>query len=327
MGRPSLTKTEDGRLRVTRRFKVERADQTDPATLETAVFDAYLTADVKYTNCLLIKQYASDAADQKAEVVLTQVFEQIGASPVQFGGFAVGDISGAFTGTHASTFIYVAGTTKPARSFTYQYILKGDATLVATNWLPSNDSLPAAGGGTGIPIRYYVGGRIVTQGAIYSIISRTYYELPATFAFPRADTYSFEGKLGANGNIPIVTQPPQTKQTTLEIRESYSLGPVNPDALTWEVLSWATGGLAYRPAVNNPSGVDGYQGFSFSNVIGTVTIAQTNGYFLGIKVTNVTGTVESNPNTYPTGKKLIYSRPVRWAGQIWKTTNIYVTYP
>lgn len=323
MGRPVITKTEDGRKRVTRRFDVV-ANATDPATLETQVFDAYLTADLKYTDCLLVSQYTGPSSDQKVEVVLTQVFEQIGATPVQFGGVSVGDISGAFTGTHESTFIYVNGTTKPARSFTYQYILSGDATITAANWLASNAILAASGE---LPNRYYVGGRIVTQGAIYSIISRTYYELPATFAFPRADSYSFEGKIGASGNIPVITQPPQTKQTTLEIREYYSLGPVTPDALTWEPLSWAAGEIAYRPAVNNTGGVDGYQGFSFSNCIGTVTISQTNGYFLGIKVTNVTGTVASNPGTYPTGQKLIYSRPVRWAGQIWKKTNIYVTYP
>lgn len=275
--------------------------------------------------------YDRDAVLDRVEMVdqgilrtITRYYLQATDTPEQIGDVRVDDIEGAFVGTHASTYIYVAGQTKSARQFTYQYLVKSDGTVLSAQWLALNTSLAAGGG---LPARYYVGGRVVRKGTSSSVIERVYFEKPDTYSYPRADSHFFEGKIGVNGNIPVMTKPPQTRVTTKRIQESYHLGPVDPDALTWEPLAWASGSVQYIPALNNPSNFEGTQGFSFSGCIGRVTLAQIHGYFQGKKVTSVVGLVESEPTDYPTGEELIRSEPVRWAGQIWKKTNVYVTYP
>ena len=268
-------------------------------------------------------------SDNGAIRTINRSYLQANATPAQIGDVSESEIAGAFIGTDETSHAYVDGKTKAARSWTYQYIVAGDGTNVNTNWLALNATLAASGD---LPTRYFIHGRVVRQGIVNSVISRTYYEKPDTYSYPRADTYNFPGQVGLNGNIPIVSKLPATRETTLRVEESYFIGPTTRDTLTFEVTQWAQGTITYRPALNNPSNLDGYKQYTFSNCIGTATISQSNGYFLGKQVTAVTGTIDSvwtihTTENYPTGEKLIHSRPVRWAGQMWKKTNTYVTFP
>lgn len=322
-GRPAFSKTDDGRIRLTRRYEL-RSDALEPSTLNTLVFLPEGTPDEKYTNCVLVDHYVTPAPSQGVEHELVRIFEELGDTPVRLGGTITGNIPGAYIGTHGITHEYLAGYTKPARSFTYRYIAKGDISGINAQWLALNSTLAAAGD---LPERYLVSESSQSKGMVHTIFSRTYYELPDPYAYPRADSYPFPGKIGFNGNIPIITQLPQTKQTTLRVLEQYYIGPVTRDALGFEPIKWSCGTITYRPALNNPGNYDGYKDFSFSNCIGEAAIAQTNGYFLGKAVNVVSGTISSDPSLYPTGEKLISSRPIQWHGQIWKKVNLFVTFP
>ena len=321
-GRPSFTKTDDGRLRFTRRYNI-RSDELEPATINTLVFLPLGTADDKYTNCVLVDHFVTASPSQGVEHDLVRVFEELSDTPVQLGGVQVSAIGGAFIGTHATTFAYVDGQTKPARSFTYRYIVKGDVAGINAQWLALNVTLAAT---ATLPLRYLVSESAVSKGLEHTIFTRTYYEKPDTYAYPRADSYTFPGKIGFDGRNPKVTQPPQTKQTTKTITESYHIGPVVRDSLGFEVLAWATGSVSYVPTNNNPSGYTGYKAYSFAGCIGSVSCAGSNGFFLGKEVDSMAGTISSNPSTYPTGLTVIGSSPSRWAGQIWKKTNTSVTF-
>ncbi len=314
MGRPSLTKTEDSRLRVTRRYKVERADQTDPATLNTVVFDPYLTADVKYTNCLLVRQYTSEASDQKAEVVLTQVFEEISATPVRFGGVdaRMAD-SRAFVDTDVNGAV-VSGT-RFAREWTVRYIMAGDGTVTDGNWLAVNET-KTFGSRTG----YLTATSLVLKGVIYSIIARVYNELPSKLVYDRPTRYSFPGTLGISNGVPI-GEPGTTRQVAMEIEETYHIGEVSAQALQYEPLRWASGSVDFTTAGN-----DGSKAFSFSGCIGSLSIAASNVYFAGYLCTTLAGVIESYPATYPSGKKRIASDARPWRGDLWKRTNHYITF-
>lgn len=315
VGKLRISTSEDGQDTIQADFIQFSAGTYNRGTIGTDAPPGYTDTAV------LSRVSATDDGDLRR---ITRQYIKASATPAQIGDVVVNDIPGAFVGTHVSTFEYVGGTTKPARSFTYQYIVTGDGTAVAANWFALNATLAASGD---LPTRYYVGGQIVRRGLGYTIISRMYYELPSTFSYPRADSYFFPGKVGFDVNIPIVTQEPQTKETTLEIRELYFVGPTTRDALEFEALRWASGSVTYIPETDNPSNLEGKKAYSFSGCLCNVSIAASGGYFLGKKVTSVAGTIDSDPATYPTGKKLIASKPVRWAGQLWKKTNVYVTFP
>lgn len=317
-GRPSLTKTDDGRLRVVRRYNV-RADALELATIDTLVFHEYGTADGKYTNCILIDHYVTAATAQGVEHELVRVFEEIGNTPVQLGGVSsrMAD-SRAFVGTDEDGKV-VVGATRFAREWTVRYIVKGDSTIIDGNWLAVN-ATKSFGSRTG----YFTGTSTTTKGSIYSTIGRVYTECPDRLVFDRPDRYTFPSKIGLDGPEPCITEPQTTRTVDLEIEETYHVGEVAKQTIEWEVLYWARGTITFTPTGESISGVKSYV---FDGAIGTATISASNRIFNGYKCSTIAGTISSSPDTYPTGKKRIASIPRPWKGDIWKRTNVYVTFP
>ncbi len=317
MGRPSLTLTDDSRLRVTRRFRLN-ADSTEPAVLNSRVFDAYLTADVKYTNTALVDQYTSGAPDQGVEVILTQVFEQITGTATRVGDIVASQAgAGAYVDTDAGGKIVSA--TRFAREWSVRYVLTGDVGTGDGAWHAVSSTL-AFGSRTG----YLTGTTAIAKANGYSLVVRRYNEIPSTYIYPRAGQYTFPGKLGYSTDMGVYrSEPSTTRQVTFEIEETYHLGEVSPLSIQYEPIYWAEGVLSYTRA----TGESGAKAYNFTGVIGSRSVSLTNKVFDGALCSTVSGTVASSPSTYPTGKKRIASRPSPWRGDIWKRVNTYVTFP
>ena len=313
-GRPRVGKTEDGRLRVARYYDV-RADAIEPAVINAKVFDAWLVPDAKYTNCLLVDQYTTGAPDQGVEVVLTQIFEQMtsGVSRVGDIGSRMADAR-AYVGTDASG--KLTGSTRWAREWTVRYVTSTDVTVSDGLWHAVSTSM-AFGSRTG----YLTGTSVLGKGQGFTLLVRTYNELPSKYTYPRADRYFFPGGLGVSNGMPIGFAG-VTRQTTLDVEETYHLGEVDPQAIEFEVLSWASGHVNFTSG-----GVDGSKAFNFTGSIGSISTAASDVWFNGLLCSSLSGTIESNPSAYPTGKKRIGSVVNAWRGDIWRRDNIYVTFP
>jgi hypothetical protein len=317
IGRPRLTKTEDGRLRVTRRFSV-RADSTDPANLDTRVFDAYLTADVKYTSCLLVQQYTSEAPDQSVEVVLVQVFEQITGTATRVGDIQAGIASPrAFVDTNGSGVIVAA--TRFAREWSVNYVLTGDVSASDGAWLAVSATLLF-----GLRTGYLTSTSVLAKANGYSLVRRVYTEQPSKLVYGQRGQYTFPALLGYDSDLgPYIAAPSTTREVTFSIEETYHVGEPSATALGYEPIYWAQGIVNYTRS----TGEEGAKAFNFPGAIGNVTISMSNRVFAGYLCSSVAGTVASSPTTYPTGAKIISSRISPWRGDIWIRRNVSVTFP
>lgn len=221
----------------------------------------------------------------------------------------------AFTGTSSGA---VISTTKFAREFTVRYIVAGDGTA-AVNWHAVSSVLVIDGTNT-----YLTGTHVVYRGIAHTTIARVYSELPSTLIYDRQGQYTLPAKLGYSTRMGVyVSKPSTTRQVTFEIEDTYAVGELAAQSLEYEPIHWAEGVLNYTRA----TGEEGAKAFNFPGAIGSWSVSMTNKIFAGYLCSTVTGTIASDPATYPTGKKRISSRCSPWRGDIWKRTNVFYTFP
>lgn len=213
----------------------------------------------------------------------------------------------------------VAGTTLFSREWTVRFLVAGDASIGDTHWFSVSASRSF-----GSRVGKLTNTRIERQGLGYSIIVRVYTEIPDRLVRHVRDNYTFPGELGLDGPEPYVSKPSTTRETTIEVEEIYYDGEPAPQTLEFEVLWWAQGSINFTPKGGTETGSKPY---SFPGVIGSVTITLNDRYFNGYLCAVLAGVIESNPTDYPSGRKRISSRPAPWRGDIWKLTNLYVTFP
>lgn len=247
-----------------------------------------------------------------------RIYIEATSTPAQIGDVMASQAGGrAFVGTDANG--KVISSTRFARQWTVRYVVKGDATNIDGQWLAVNSTL-AFGTRTG----YLTGTSIVRQGVSFSIIARTYNELPDRLVYDTQRRYFFPGKLGFANAEPLVSEPGVTRWATIEVEETYHVGEVAAQALEFEVLYWAQGAMDFTVAATDDEGTKPY---TFPGCIGEVAISASNRLFDGVLCSSIVGGVSSNPSTYPSGKKRITSRPFPWKGDIWIRRNEYVTFP
>lgn len=223
----------------------------------------------------------------------------------------------AFVGTAGG--LIVSGT-KFAKQWTVRFLVAGDVTTVNTQW--NNVSETKA---FGLFTGYLTDTAIERVGLAYCIIVRVYNEIPHEYRWKQRQRFTFPGKLAYSSSLgPYVSQPSTTRETSIEIRDTYQVGEVAASTLTYEPIWWAQGYVSYTRA----SGESGGRAYQFSGVMGSVSIGITNKLFEGALCTTVSGTIESNPAAYPTsGAKLFSSIVTRWRGNIWRKRDSYVTFP
>lgn len=321
-GRPRLTLTEDNRLRVTRFFEV-RAENLEPAVLQSRVFDAYLTADSKYTDCVLVDQFTSPAADQTVEVTLTQVFEQITGTETRVGSIQV-RAAGGHTYVNTTAAGLIQASTKFAREWVANYVVTGDAAAGSTtNWLNVNTTL-VLGTGPTATTGYLTGCSVIARASGYALIARTFTELPSKFVYGQRGQYTFPAKLGYSSDLgPYISEPSATREVEFSIEETYHTSEPAADSLDYEPIYWARGVVNYTRA----TGEEGAKAFNFPGAIGSITVSMSNRVFAGYLCSSVSGTVASSPSTYPSGEKRISSKIYQWKGALWMKRNTSLTFP
>jgi len=313
-----------GRWRMVRRILLQSAGNLEDGLfgqLGEALEDEYeLRGDeARFADLILVDQsFGSDIVNRASAVVLTKVYETVGEGLLQVGDVecGVGD-ERAFVGTAAGGGVLVG--TRFAREWRIRYVIRGDVSGDDAVW-PAVNSTRLFGGKTG----YFTGGGVVVKNGGYSFLDYRYNELPSRLVYNEVGSYTFPGKLGYSSDMGVYeAEPSTTRQVSFEMDETYSVGEVGADALGYEPIYWAQGVVSYT----RDTGESGAKAFNFPGVIGFRSVGLTNKVFAGALCSTVNGTVTSSPSTYPTGKRLIRSSVAPWKGNIWKKTNVFLTFP
>ena len=239
---------------------------------------------------------------------------QATTSPVLLGDVTEGEIPNAYIGTSATpNFEYVDGTTKAARSWTYHYLVSGDGTVLNSNWLALNSTLAATGD---LPLRYLVESQVTKKGIAYSIISRLYYEKPATFSYPQEMQYNYVGVFKQNA--------PSTSLLTATIKESYHVdGPPSRTTLGFNLKKYLTIFITSRIAGDvEDISTEEYR----SGWIGDWTGDFTNCTINGIKYDTYSVGSDSDPTSLPIGVTVISSKIEHVKGQMWKKIDTSIDF-
>lgn len=309
VGKLRITTGDDGRDYVVAQFIQLSSDAYDKGDIGVDEPPGYTAG------AAVLDRVSSN--DDGAVRLITRYYLQASATAQQIGGVESRPAGPrAFVGTSAGAII---SSTRFAREWTVRYLIKGDATASDGAWLAVSATM-AFGSRTGYLTSTYAERR----GIGYTIIARVYTELPDTLVYDQRQQYFFPGKLGFANAEPYVSEPGVTRETTIEVEETYHVGEVAAQALEFEVLYWAQGAIDFTV---DATGEDGTQTYRFPGCIGDVTIAASNRYFNGVLCSSVAGGVASDPSAYPTGKKRISSKPYPWKGDIWMLRNLYVTFP
>lgn len=309
VGKLRIVTGEDGREFIQAQFIQFSAGAYDSGTIGEDEPPGYTGGDAVLSRV--------EATDDGTLRRITRLYAKASATPFLLGE-AVASIADprAFVDTSAGE---IVSATRFAREWTVRYLVAGDASVGDGHWHAVNSPM-AFGTRTG----YLTATRILRQGLAYSVIARVYNELPHQLNYQVRDQYTFPAKLGLSNAEPYISQPSTTREVSLDVEETYEVGEASPHGLEWEVLWWAQGAINYTP---QGAAISGTKGYDFNGAIGFVSIVAVNRYFNGYKCSSINGIVESNPASYPTGKKRISSKVAPWRGDIWRRRNIYVTFP
>lgn len=312
IGYPLYSRDDDDRKRISRTFVILPASAgAEPSTLSGSV-----GVEV-FDGCVCSRAVVSDHS--KARAIIRKDYIQATTTPAQIGDVTASSISGrVFTGTTGAG--AVDGSTKLARSWTLQYIVKtNDTSDWNTAWLAINSTLTI-----GVTTAYLYSSQVVRKGIGFYVVARSYVELPDKLVYKRWIQYTFPGVLGYSSSLgPYVAVQAVTRETSVEIHETYHVGEVAADALEYEPTKWSQGNVTYTRA----TGEAGFRNYNFTGVLGGFSISMSNKVFDGALCSTVAGTIASTPTAVPTGKKLISSKPEPWLGNIWVKRNVYLTFP
>ena len=340
---PDLEVLPDGRLRL---IRYHHAGQNWAITED--MFPPYLTPDALATDLLLTQKKLVDhrAVDpfgklkhRKILIVTFDALPAAGAVPVQYGNPEVRAAEGAFKlpGGSTSPGFSLPGQSsvmKPAREFTYKYMVGGDST-VNNDWLAENVRYYAdLGNNGGVPPdgeseRYFVGQRTISEGVIFGTIEATFCELPDTYTYPENINFRIPGLGQGQGSMPQVSfsDPITIEDISCSVSEAYHLGAPSPASPTFQVTQWATVTETFTPDASGQEQqiVTGYSGY-LAGASGTV-VATGTWLWRGVLVTGLTVEVVSVPTTVPSGLTSVQLKQERWKGNIWRTRTKSFAFP